>query len=59
MLGVFVEKVFIEMLATKKTRFSIVVILALIRRYSAYPLSYRHLEEMMRERGVFVGHSLS
>ena len=24
---------------------------------SAYPLSYRHLEEMMQERGVFVDHS--
>ena len=26
--------------------------------YVAYPLSYRHLEEMMAERGVSVDHSL-
>ena len=32
-------------------------ILVCIRRYAAYPLSYRHLEEMMQERGVFVDHS--
>lgn len=28
-----------------------------IRWYAAYPLSYRNLEEMMRERGVYVDHS--
>jgi len=28
-----------------------------IRWYAAYPLSYRHLEEMMEERGVSVDHS--
>jgi hypothetical protein len=28
-----------------------------IRWYVAYPLSYRHLEEMMQERGVIVDHS--
>jgi putative transposase len=28
-----------------------------IRWYQAYPLSYRHLEEMMEERGVEVDHS--
>ena len=28
-----------------------------IRWYAANPLSYRHLEEMMEERGVFVDHS--
>ncbi|WP_082584227.1 IS6 family transposase [Noviherbaspirillum sp. Root189] len=28
-----------------------------IRWYVAYPLSYRQLEEMMQERGVFVDHS--
>jgi putative transposase len=27
------------------------------RWYAAYPLSFRHLEEMMQERGVFVDHS--
>ena len=45
------------MLATKGMRFPIDVILACIRWYAAYPLSYRHLEEMMRKRGVFVDHS--
>jgi transposase-like protein len=27
------------------------------RWHAAYPLSFRHLEEMMQERGVFVDHS--
>ena len=45
------------MLATKGMRFPIDVILVCTRWYAAYPLSYRHLEEMMQERGVFVDHS--
>ena len=45
------------MLATKGMRFPIDVILVCIRWYAAYPLSYRQLEEMMQERGVFVDHS--
>jgi transposase-like protein len=45
------------MLATKGMRFPIDVILVCIRCYAAYPLSYRHLEKMMEERGVFVDHS--
>ena len=45
------------MLATKGMRFQIDVILGCIRWYAAYPLSYHHLEEMMQERGVFIGHS--
>jgi len=45
------------MLATKGMRFPLDVILVCIRWYAAYPLSYRHLEEMMQERGVFVDHS--
>ena len=45
------------MLATKGMRFPIELILVCIRWYAAYPLSYRHLEEMMMERGVFVDHS--
>ena len=32
-------------------------ILVCIRWYAAYPLSYRHLEEMMEERGISVDHS--
>ena len=38
-------------------RFPIDVILVCIRRYVAYPLSYRHLAEMMEERGVSVDHA--
>jgi hypothetical protein len=45
------------MLNTKGMRFPIDVIMVCIRWYAAYPLSYRHLEEMMEERGVFVDHS--
>ena len=45
------------MLAAKGMRFPIDVILVCIRWYTAYPLSYCHLEEMMHERGVFVDHS--
>ena len=45
------------MLTFKGMRIPINVILAYIRWYAAYPLSYRHLEEMMEERGVSVDHS--
>ena len=45
------------MLKFKGMRFPIDVILVCIRWYIAYPLSYRHLEEMMGERGVSVDHS--
>ena len=45
------------MLAAKGMRFPIDIILVCIRWYAAYPLSYRHLEEIMHERGVFVDHS--
>jgi putative transposase len=45
------------MLNTKGMRFPVDVILVCIRWYAAYPLSYRHLEEMMQERGVLVDHS--
>lgn len=47
-LGVLVESVRNEMLATKWMHFPVDVILAYIRWYPAYPLSNRHLEEMMR-----------
>ncbi len=33
------------------------VMLVCVRWYAAYPLSFRHIEEMMIERGVFVDHS--
>ena len=45
------------MLVVKGMRFPIEVILVCIRWYAAYPLSLRHLEEMMEERGVTVDHS--
>jgi len=45
------------MLNFKGTRLPIDVILVCIRWYAAYPLSYRHLEEMMEECGVSVDHS--
>ena len=45
------------MLNFKGMRFPVAVILVCIRWYAAYPLSYRHLEEMTEERGMSVGHS--
>ena len=45
------------MLSFKGMRFPIDVILVCVRWYVAYPLSYRHLEEIMEERGVSVDHS--
>ena len=33
------------------------VMLTCVRWYVAYPLSLRHVEEMMQERGVFVDHT--
>jgi len=45
------------MLNTKGMGFPIDVIMVCIRWYAAYPLSYRHREEMMQERGVTVDHS--
>ena len=41
----------------KGTRSPINVVLVCIRWYAAYRLSYRHLEEIMEERGVSVDHS--
>src|SRR5450830_1561551 len=38
-------------------RFPIDVMLVCIRWYATYPLGYRHLEEMMVERDVYVDHS--
>ena len=45
------------MLAAKGMRFPIDIILVCIRWYVAYPLSYRHLEEMIKERGICVDDS--
>jgi len=41
----------------KRLHFPLDVILRCVRWYSAYPLSLRHLEEMMAERGISVDHS--
>lgn len=41
----------------KRLHYPIEVILVCVRWYVAYPLSLRHLEEMMAERGVVVDHS--
>ena len=45
------------MFNTKGMRFPLEVILVCIRWYAAYQLSYRHLEEMMQERGFQIDHS--
>jgi putative transposase len=41
----------------KRLHYPLEVILACVRWYVAYPLSLRHLEEMMAERGIAVDHS--
>ena len=41
----------------KRLHYPLGVILLCVRWYSAYPLSLRHLEEMMAERGISVDHS--
>ena len=41
----------------KRLHYPLEVMLVCVRWYAAYPLSLRHLEEMMAERGVSVDHS--
>jgi putative transposase len=41
----------------KRLHYPLEVMLVCDRWYAAYPLSFRDLEEMMQERGVFVDHS--
>lgn len=41
----------------KRLHYPLDVMLTCVRWYVAYPLSLRHIEEMMQERGVFVDHS--
>jgi transposase-like protein len=41
----------------KRLHYPLDVILTCVRWYVAYPLSLRHLEEMMAERGVSADHS--
>ena len=41
----------------KRMHYPLEVMLVCVRWYAAYPLSLRHIEEMMVERGVFVDHA--
>ncbi|CAE6820370.1 hypothetical protein R69746_06027 [Paraburkholderia aspalathi] len=41
----------------KRLHYPLDVILLCVRWYVAYPLSLRHLEQMMAERGISVDHS--
>ena len=41
----------------KRLHYPIEVMLVCVRWYAAYPLSLRHIEEMMAERGVLVDHT--
>ena len=41
----------------QRLHYPLEVILTCVHWYVAYPLSLRHVREMMQERGVFVGHS--
>jgi len=41
----------------KRLHYPVEIMLLCVRWYAAYPLSVRHLEEMMLERGVEVDHS--
>src|SRR5215510_2658945 len=45
------------MISCKGAHFPKDVILMCVRWYVAYPLSTRHVEELMRERGVHVDHA--
>ena len=41
----------------RRLHYPLEAMLVCARWYGAYPLNFRHLEEMMQERGVFVDHS--
>ena len=41
----------------KRMHYPLEVMLVCVHWYSAYPLSFRHIEEMMAERGVLVDHA--
>ena len=43
--------------AVKRLHYPVEIMLVCVRWYVAYPLSLRHLEGMMAERGVLVDHS--
>ena len=44
-------------LVVQRMHYPLEVMLVCVRWYAAYPLSFRNIEEMMAERGVFVDHS--
>jgi transposase-like protein len=41
----------------QRMHYPLEVMVVCVRWYAAYPLSFRNIEEMMAERGVFVDHS--
>jgi putative transposase len=41
----------------KRLHYPLEIMLTCVRWYVAYPLSLRHIKEMMHERGVFAGHT--
>ena len=41
----------------QRLHYPLEIMLICVRWYAAYPLSFRNIEEMMAERGVFVDHS--
>ncbi len=41
----------------RRMHYPLEVMLVCVRWYAAYPLSFRQIEEMMAERGVYVDHS--
>ena len=43
--------------ADQRMHYPLKLILMCVRQYAGYPLSFRQIEEMMAERGVFVDHS--
>ena len=45
------------MVSFKGSQFEKSIILQCVRWYLRYPVSYRQLEEMMKERGIEVDHS--
>ena len=45
------------MINFKGRHFEKTIILMVIRWYLAYSLSYRNIEEMMRERGISIDHA--
>ncbi len=44
-------------IAIERMHYPLEVMLPCVRWYAAYPLSLRHIEEMMAERGVAVDHA--